>query len=141
MNKSTTQLLKLISTTTDMNSFLESNHFEFIDENFTDMLKMYLERSKLTKYQVLKDSEIDSNYGYQIFNGRRKPNRNKVIQLSLALNVTLKEMQLLLLSVNERQLYVRDKRDSIIMYAIEKKSTVLDLESYLLEYKEELLIK
>lgn len=141
MDKSTTQLLQLISTTTNIRNFLENNHLEFIDEHFTKMLEWYLDRSKLSKYQALTHAEIDLNYGYQIFNGRRKPNRNKVIQLALSLHLSLHETQLLLLSVDERQLHIRNRRDSIIMYAIEQTSCVHTLNEFLFENNEDLLIK
>ena len=139
MDKSTTQLLQLISKTTNITNFLENNHSEFIDDHFTEMLQRYLKRSKLSKYKALTNAEIDLNYGYQIFNGRRTPNRNKVIQLALSLHLSLNEVQLLLLSIDERQLHIRNRRDSIIMYAIEQSSCVHDLDKYLLDHNEELL--
>lgn len=141
MKESTTQLLKMLTVTNDLDGYLKNNQLEFFQEDFVQMVEYFIHRSKKSKYQMLIDAEIDTNYGYQILNGRRKPNRDKVIQLSFALHLSLKELQLLLLSLNERQLYVRSRRDAIVMFAIEQEITLLELEALLIEKNEEILIK
>ncbi len=104
-----------------------------------DYLEYMLEAKGLEKAQVIKDSDIQRNYGYQIFSGVKQPGRNKLIALALAMELTLEETQRGLLIAKEGTLYSKDKRDSIIIYSINKKQTVLDTNNLLFELGEELL--
>lgn len=102
-------------------------------------LEYMLEKKGLEKAQVIKNSDIQRNYGYQIFSGVKQPGRNKLIALSLAMGLTLEETQRGLSIAKEGTLYSKDKRDSIIIYSINKKQTVLDTNNLLFEMGEELL--
>ena len=57
-------------------------------------------------------------YLYQIFAGGRKPSRNRIICLCYGLSATLEETQTLLKESGNAQLYVRDRRDAIIIYGL-----------------------
>lgn len=104
-----------------------------------DYLEYMLEAKGLEKAQVIKDSDIQRNYGYQIFSGIKQPGRNKLIALALAMGLSLEETQRGLLIAKEGTLYAKDKRDSIIIFSINKKQTVLDTNNLLFEMGEELL--
>lgn len=104
-----------------------------------DYLEYMLEEKGLEKSQVIKDSDIQRNYGYQIFSGVKQPGRNKLIALSLAMGLTLEETQRGLSIAKVGTLYSKNKRDSIITYSINKKQTVFDTNNLLFEMGEELL--
>ena len=104
-----------------------------------DYLEYMLDAKGLEKAQVIKNSDIQRNYGYQIFSGIKQPGRNKLIALALAMGLTLEETQRGLSIAKEGTLYSKDKRDSIIIYSINKKQTVLDTNNLLFELGEELL--
>lgn len=141
MKESTSQLFQLLNNSKSIDEFLTINQSNFVDMTFTELLSYYLTDKGYSKSQVLKEAFIDPNYGYQIFNGRRNPTRNKIIQLGLAMHLSLKEMQLLLLSGSEGQLYIRNRRDAIILYAIENHLNVMTLEELLINNGEMPLIK
>lgn len=70
--------------------------------------------------QIVKASGIERSYCYQILNGTRpNPGREKIIRLCLAANLSLKETMRALKTGNEAVLYARNKRDAIIIFAVE----------------------
>lgn len=66
-------------------------------------------------------------YAYQILSGIRTPSRDKLIQLALGMNLELEEVQSVLKYSGNAPLYAHNRRDSIIIFAINKKTTVIDL--------------
>ncbi len=132
------KLLANVSSISQLEDYLgnvEIPEFNSIGE----YLEYLLTEKGLGKAQVIKDSDIQRNYGYQIFSGVKQPGRNKLIALSLAMGLTLEETQRGLSIAKEGKLYSKDKRDSVIIYSINKKQTVFDTNNLLFEMGEELL--
>jgi hypothetical protein len=76
--------------------------------------------------QVIKRAAIERTYGHQLFNGTRKPSRDKVIQLAFGLGLDPNGTQKLLQVARKNALYPRIKRDAAILYCIENKKDVYD---------------
>lgn len=57
-------------------------------------------------------------YLHQVFGGRRKPSRDRLLCLCIGLEATLEETQRILLQASYAQLYPKNKRDSIITLGI-----------------------
>ena len=71
--------------------------------------------------------------------GRRSPSRDKVISLCLALKLELPETQRALTLTKNGQLYSKNKRDSILIFAFGKKLSVIDTNVLLEEMNEPVL--
>lgn len=69
--------------------------------------------------ELLRRSNLNPVYGYQILSGRRRPSRDSLLCLCFGLGLRADETQQLLLHAGYAQLYVRDPRDSILFYALE----------------------
>lgn len=82
--KTTDQLLKILQNSNDINSYLTDNDSNISNISFHEYLTQLLDEKGLTKAQVITDSNIQKNYGYQIFDGSKTPSRDKVIALALA---------------------------------------------------------
>lgn len=136
-NKRTDELLKILHSSTDINTYLKDNDEHITDIEFHDYLNQLLSEKNLTKSSVINDSNIQKNYGYQIFDGSKKPSRDKVLALALAMSLTLEETNRLLHLSNNGILYPKLKRDSIIIFAIEKNYKLIDLNIMLDEMGEE----
>ncbi len=119
-NKRTDELLKNLHSSTDINTYLKDNDTHITDIEFHDYLNQLLSERNLTKSSVINASNIQKNYGYQIFDGSKKPSRDKVLALALAMSLTLEDTNRLLHLSNNGILYPKLKRDSIIIFAIEK---------------------
>lgn len=133
----TNQLLKTIQETKrdGLNTLMES----LDDLTFSQYLNHILEIKHVTKAQVLSKTTIQRNYGYQIFDGSKIPNKDKVIQLSLALGLDLHITNNLLSLSNNGMLYPKVKRDALLIYCIENKKSVYETNECLMEYRLELL--
>lgn len=85
---------------------------------------------------MIQNAQIQRNYGYQILNGSKNPGRNKVIALSLALHFSLDETQRALTLSGENILYSKNKRDSILIFSIQKRLSVQQTNELLFEMNE-----
>ena len=127
----TNQLLKTIQETKSdgLNTLMES----LDDLTFSEYL------NHISKAQVLSKTTIQRNYGYQIFDGSKVPNKDKVIQLSLGLGLDLRMTNNLLSLSNNGMLYPKVKRDALLIYCIENHKSVYETNECLMEYRLELL--
>ena len=73
-------------------------------------------------------------YAQQIFNSTRKAGRNKIITLSVAMNIDLDEANRALLLNGDNILYSKNKRDAMLIYCINTNTSVLKT-NYLLHEK------
>lgn len=55
---------------------------------------------------------------HQIISGRRQPSRDRLLCLCVGLGLTLEETKDFLKKARETDLYAKDRRDAIIMFAI-----------------------
>ncbi len=78
----------------------------------------------LSRGEVIKRAGIDRTYGHQLFNSRRKPSRDKVIQLAFGLGLDEEGTQRLLQVARKSALYVKDERDAAILFCIQHQKSI-----------------
>lgn len=138
--KSTDELLKLIEKEQSLSKYLGENHDEFEQTALHLELARLLCKSKKSKAEIIRLSNLDKTYVYQIFDGSRpNPSRNKLLALCLAIGVDLHEAQLVLRLGHSEQLHPRNMRDSVIIYAVNHKTDVLNLNQILYDMGNEIL--
>lgn len=139
-----------LSTDLLVNKLLESDNIDAFITQHKDNLKsldfchyLYLlaEHRSLKISEVLKRSQLSESYGYQLFNGHRLPSRDKVLQLIFGLGLDIIEANKLLKLAGKSELYVRDQRDAIILFALNKKWSLIDTETLLIERKHDCIVK
>ena len=136
--KDTDNLLNQLKNSQDLeslSSYLSTIETEYPD-SISEYLKSILKERHLSMADAIKKSRIERTYCYQIFNGRKKPGRDKLLAIALALNLSFEETQRLLEIANEGVLYARSKRDSILIYSLNHKMSVLDTNFLLNQYSE-----
>ncbi|MBR2407922.1 MAG: XRE family transcriptional regulator [Lachnospiraceae bacterium] len=111
--------------------FVMENQSEFHEMDVADYLNQLLIKYNLEKCDVTRRGGFAGNYLYQIFNGKKNPSRDKLIQIALGFPLTLEETQELLKRGGYSELYVRDSRDAFLMFAIEKKYLLRDVNELL----------
>ena len=89
--------------------------------------------------EIIRNSDIEKSYYYQIVKGNRIPSRNKVLRLCIGAGLSTKETSHALILNGDAPLYLRRKRDRLLAYAIEKGLTVTDVNLLLDEQGEEML--
>lgn len=73
----------------------------------------------LSKADAIRSAHLNETFGYQIFAGTRNPSRNKVIQLAFGMNASFTETQRMLKRAGANELYVKNRRDAIIIFCID----------------------
>ena len=118
MQKTTDQLMNEIQNSHEIEKFLENNNGEFTEEPLCDHLEHLLKEKKLQNSKVVARSGLNRIYGYQILSGKRVPSRDKLIALCFGMMLDIDETDDLLKYAGYNPLYARNKRDSIIIFAI-----------------------
>ena len=129
----TANLLKRLFKTGNIVRFIRNHEAEMRGVPFRDHLARLCEEKNKVPNQVISRSGIDRTYGHQLFNGRRKPSRDKVLQLAFGFELTYEEAQDLLKSAGESPLYPRIQRDAVIIFALIRGLDVDDVQATLLE--------
>lgn len=133
MNKSTSELLEILKKSS-LEAYLKENSGDLIENPLCDYLASLIDEKNLNKAEVIKKSNIQTNYAYQIFSGTRIPSRDKLIALCFGLDLTLDEAQTLLKYAGFAQLYPKNKRDSIIISSLKNHTSVIKCNILLEEY-------
>lgn len=133
MKKSTDELLKSLRSKHDIEDFFKENASELIFDTLSDMIVFYMKSKNLKKSEVVRRSML-GNYAYNIINGDRKnPERDKLIMLCFGLTLTADEANRLLKMSSNGELYVRNPRDLVLIYALDRRKSVLDANTMLEE--------
>ena len=102
-------------------------------------MKKLLQKYDLKKSQVVRAAEMSEVYAYQIFSGKRVPERKKLLCLCIGMGLNLDEVQSLLKCAGYSPLYVKLPFDSIVIYGICKGLSVLQINNLLFDYDLETL--
>lgn len=122
MKKSTEELLNILKSKRDYSEFLKEEIDELYFASISEYLEILLAQKKLKKGDVINKANLDKSYAYQIFNGNKtNPSRDKLIMLAFGMELNLEETRKLLKISNVSDLYIRNPRDSAIIFCIENK--------------------
>ena len=140
MEKTTSELLNILKSKKSYNEFFEEEVGELSFASISDYLEILINEKKLKKSEVIKKSNLDKNYAYQIFNGTKtNPSRDKMLMLAIGMGLNLEETRKLLKICQLSDLYVRDPRDSIIIFSLDKGATLMETNEKLHDFSLEIL--
>ncbi len=91
---------------------------EFSLPDLAQYLNGLLKGAGLTVQDVVVRCNLDRWYGYQLFNGTRRPSRNILLRLALLLGLSEGETQRLLKVAGRQPLYARCRWDAAVLYAL-----------------------
>lgn len=141
MKKSTEELLNELQSAKAITDFICANAGEFEVLSLVETLGQMLEKYHKSRIDVIKAARFDYTYGYQIFDGKKRPKREKLLQLAFGFPLSLEDTNRLLRAGGVSGLYIRCKRDVICMYCLHKGMTLEECNSYLYQMEEETLIE
>ncbi|MGN0301947.1 MAG: XRE family transcriptional regulator [Anaerotardibacter sp.] len=133
----TDQLLDELLASPSAESFLETHTLP--NKTLSQLLQEYVAEKGLERSKVIRDAQINDTHGYQIFMGSRGASRDKVLQLALAMGLTLKETSRLLHAAGANPLYVKKRRDAIITFCLNKGCSLQETNEQLYEFGEDIL--
>lgn len=139
MENTTVELTNEILNADTMEDWSRDKSGDTIELTLSEYLKEMLEQYGLNKRDVISRAEIDTIYGYQIFQGKRHPRRNVLLLLAFGMSLTVEETKRLLYYGNAETLYPRVKRDAYLMYALHNRFTVMQANQFLYDHGEKML--
>ena len=111
MGSTTKRLCNALLNADNIDSYFDNNADRIdIGVDLSEFLEEKLKESGLTRAELFARSSINPSYGYQLLSGLRSPARDTAVQLALGLALGVDDTQKLLRP--------RDRRDSIILFAI-----------------------
>ena len=116
--KSTSELERELTGCANLRGYLKRNESALYTPDLSELLHLELEKSGLTRAELLRRSNLNPIYGYQMLSGKRRPSRDTLLCLCFGLGLCADETQNLLLHAGYAQLYIRDPRDSILFFAL-----------------------
>lgn len=131
----TEELLNELLSSPDPNSFLLSANPS--RRSLAEYLQQLLDEKGLERSKVVREAGLNDTFGYQIFKGTRKASRDKVLQLAFAMQLGLRETDRLLQAAGANELYCKNRRDAIIIFAVQKGYTLQKVNEELNRFGEE----
>lgn len=131
--KTTDELLHEISISAHPEDYLEQNQEELLSGDISQRLGAFLRESGRSKAEVIRRSGLNRVYAYQLFLGRKIPSRDKVIALAFGMMLSGERTQKLLKAVGYRELYVRDPRDAVLFFGLQKSAPLVEVNEQLFE--------
>ena len=127
----TSTFMRQLFQTSNLPAFFRQNQQTMEVPALTEHLRQLCADRGLVPERVIRAASIDRTYGHQIFNGTRRPSRDKVLQLAFGLGVGVEETQRLLRLADRSPLYPKLRRDAIILYCLNRRKTLAETQELL----------
>lgn len=132
--KTTDELNHEIKAATDIEDYLAKNKRHMLACRLSEHLNMLLSQKRMRRADIIRNSLLGRAYVYQIFAGEKIPSRDKLIAIAFALCLSGDETQKMLKLSGYRELYPRDERDALILFALQREKTVLETNELLFSH-------
>ena len=134
--KSTIELNQGLMSEPNLASYLASNRSAFSDQDITQPLSRLFKASGMSKAELARQAGMSEVYLYQVFSGRRKPSRDRLLCICMGLRASLEEIQQILKQGEYAVLYSKHKRDAIISHGILHCTSLGEINERLFQEKE-----
>ena len=124
----------------NIDSYIKENEPYFIDRSVTELLSALYEKQNISKAELARRASMSEVYLHQLFSGRRKPSRDKLLCLCIGMELTIEETQRLLKEAAYAQLYPRIRREAIIYHCIVHHIPLEEINDKLFEENEKALL-
>ena len=112
-------------------NFLAMNQNNMLYMTLSEYLMSLLKQGNLRRSDVVRDSGLEKAYIYQIFNGEKRPSRDKLIAITFGLHLPVEETQRTLKLGGYSELYARVARDAVILFAVSHGKDIWETDSLL----------
>lgn len=123
IEKSTDDLMNTLRSASpaDVQSYISEN-FSQGQPDFVGYIDQLLAQKHLKRQAVLIRANLPHKYGYKLLTGEaHTTNRDKILRICLAMQLTLKETQRVLKLYGMSELYPKNKRDVVLIVALGSK--------------------
>ena len=137
--KSTDELMNELMKAHSISDYLKENSEYFVSNEISVYLTNILEKRNLVKSAVIKKTEMSEVMGYQIFSGTRKPSRDSLLCVCIAMGLNIAETQEILKIGGFAVLSPKHKRDAIVINGISTGKSVAQVNETLYSNEENTL--
>ncbi len=117
-SKNTDDLCQELMEKDNLDSYLQTNCTQFLHQDIAELLTALYDKKSISKAALARESGMSEVYLHQVFSGRRRPSRDRILCLCIGLNATLEETRLLLKRAGYAQLYPKLQRDAIVIHGL-----------------------
>lgn len=135
-----TDVLREVHNTDDLQQYMDKLEDTPAYGSFQEYFNSLPQMETIGKAELIRRTNIERSYGYQLLKGTRSPGRDKILLFCLAAGLDLHRTQRALKAGQESILYPRSRRDSIIIFAINEKLNLSDTQELLEQFDEALLV-
>lgn len=104
----------------DLQSFLRDHREEFVDRDMAAALRALFARKQISKSALAEAAQMSEVYLHQVFSGKRRLSRDRLLCVCISLKADVEETQALLKASGMAPLYARDRRDAVVLYGLDK---------------------
>ncbi len=120
MSKSTEELFNELTDARDVEDYLQQNQKDLQVPDLGLYLRTLLLEKNCKRADIIRKANLEISYGYRLFEGSKvHPGRDKVLALAIGFQLNLAETNHLLQYAGLRELYPRDRRDSIVQFGLQ----------------------
>lgn len=135
MVKSTDTLLSELNNIKSLNEYYQNNKSELLVPDALEKLLQKIADNGVSRSELIRDSGIDRTYAYHLLAGEKKLTRDKLLLFALAGKLNLEQIQVILKYAGVRELYARDKRDAVIIFAFNRHMKVYEADELLASFE------
>ena len=125
--KDTNELMNELIKSDNTDEYCSKNAQFMVNDKISIYLNNILENKRLVKSKIIKKTELSEVQCYQIFDGRRKPSRDSLLSICIAMELSLDETQQMLKTGGFAPLYPKNQRDVIIIKGIQNNLSVAQI--------------
>ena len=129
--KDTNELMNELIHSDNTDEYCSKNAQFMVNDKISIYLNNILENKRLVKSKIIKKTELSEVQCYQIFDGRRKPSRDSLLSICIAMELSLDETQQILKAGGFAPLYPKNQRDVIIIKGIQNDLSVAQINEHL----------
>ena len=101
-----------------LDTYLKEHSDEFLNMDIAQLLNEFYRSKSISKAELARRAGISEVYLHQVFSGRRRPSRDRLLCICIGMGIGLPEAQRLLKQAGYAELYPKFRRDAILIYGI-----------------------
>ena len=137
--KSTDDLSQELMSQPNLDQYITENETYFADVDISTFLTKLYEKCGLSKAELARRAGMSEVYLHQVFSGRRRPSRDRLLCLCIGMDSTLEDVDLLLKGMGYAPVYPRLKRDAIIGHGLLHRTPLAEINDKLFRENEKTL--
>ena len=137
--KTTDDLTQELMEQADLDRYITENEAYFAEMDLISVLTRLYKKCGLSKAELARRAGMSEVYLYQVFSGRRRPSRDRLLCLCFGLGAGLEEAYLLLKGMGYAPVYPRLKRDAIISHGLLHRTPLTEINDKLFSENEKTL--